>query len=45
MQDTEKITGDILRELEELNKLGESEKENAIVFTNGGGSYMTLCCC
>lgn len=44
MQDKEKITGDILKELEELNKLGESEKENAIVFTNGGGTCFTMCC-
>ena len=44
MQDMEKITGDILRELEELNKLGEDDMVDAEAHTDGG-LFGTLCCC
>lgn len=45
MQDKEKITGDILKELEELKKLGDGSEENMGIFTVGGGAFGSLGCC
>ncbi|MDO4338238.1 MAG: hypothetical protein Q4C91_09155 [Eubacteriales bacterium] len=44
MQNKENVSGDIMKELDEVEKLGEGDMAEAEAYTSGGTLFTYMCC-